>query len=92
MDLLSDLRDYIVTEAFHGKPPVNFTDDFNLIESGVMDSLLMMNYITWVSGRYDVEFGPNDLVPKNFHSVFALYSFLGTILHPDQADSTKLSS
>ena len=92
MDLLSDLRDYIVTEAFHGKPPVNFTDDFNLIESGVMDSLLMMNYIAWVSGRYDVEFGPNDLVPKNFHSVFALYSFLGTILHPDQADSTKLSS
>ena len=91
MDLLSDLRQYIVTEAFHGKPPVNFTDDFDLIESGVMDSLLMMNYITWVSGRYDVEFGPNDLVPKNFHSVFALYSFLGTILHSDQADSSKLS-
>jgi acyl carrier protein len=91
MNLLSDLRDYIVTEAFHGKPPSNFTDDFDLIESGVMDSLLMMNYITWVSARYDVEFGPNDLVPKNFHSVFALYSFLGTILHSDQADSSKVS-
>lgn len=91
MDLLSELREYIVTEAFHGKPPGNFTDDFDLIESGVMDSLLMMNYITWVSGRYDVEFGPNDLVPKNFNSVFALYSFLGTILHSDLADSSKVS-
>ncbi len=91
MDLLSDLREYIVTEAFHGNPPKNFSDDFDLIESGIMDSLLMMNYITWVSERYDVEFGPNDLVPKNFHSVFALYSFLETILHSDQAGSSKVS-
>ncbi len=91
MDLLSDLRKYIVTEAFHGKPPEDFTDDFDLIESGVMDSLLMMNYITWVSEQYDVEFGPNDLVPKNFHSVFALYSFLGTILNSEQIVSSKLS-
>jgi acyl carrier protein len=91
MDLLSDLREYILTEAFHGEPPADFTDDFDLIESGVMDSLLMMNYITWVSERYDVEFGPNDLVPKNFHSVFALYSFLGTVLHSDQENSANVS-
>lgn len=91
MHLLRDLRDYIVTEAFHGKPPGDFTDDFDLIESGVMDSLLMMSYITWVSGRYGIEFGPNDLVPKNFHSVFALYSFLGTILDSDQADTSRVT-
>ncbi|MFN9643522.1 MAG: hypothetical protein ACK6BG_00010 [Cyanobacteriota bacterium] len=91
MDLLHDLREYIISEAFHGKPPGNFTDDFDLIESGVMDSLLMMNYITWVSSRYAVEFGPNDLVPKNFHSILALYNFLETILHSDQMDSSNVS-
>ncbi|MEB3318585.1 MAG: hypothetical protein VKO39_10670 [Cyanobacteriota bacterium] len=91
MDLLGDLRHYILTEVFHGKPPADFTDQFDLIESGVMDSLVMMKYITWVSESYDVEFGPNDLVPKNFHSVFALFSFLDAVLHPDQANSSKLS-
>jgi acyl carrier protein len=92
MDLLSDLREYIVTNAFHGKPPEDFTDDFDLIDSGVMDSLLMMNYITWVSERYDVVFGPNDLVPKNFYSVFALYNFLDRVLRPQKEDSSRASS
>lgn len=86
MDLLQDLRNYVIAEAFHGKPPAGFTDDFDLIESGVMDSLLMMNLITYVSQQHSVEFGPNDLVPKNFNSVSALNQFLATKLSSCQPD------
>lgn len=86
MDLLNDLRTYIVAEAFHGKPPADFTDDYDLIETGVMDSLLMMNLITYVSRQHSVEFGPNDLVPKNFNSVSALSEFLASRLPSGQPD------
>lgn len=84
--MLDDLRNYIVVEVFHGKPPIGFTDQFDLIESGVMDSLVMMNLITWVSGQYSVEFGPNDLVPKNLNSVYALSQFIEAKLPSGHAD------
>jgi acyl carrier protein len=86
MDMLEDLRTYMITEAFQGNPPIDFADDYDLIETGVMDSLLMMGLITYVSREYSVEFGPNDLVPKNFNSVSALCQFLEARLPPVQAD------
>ena len=86
MDMLEDLRTYMITEAFHGTPPIDFADDYDLIETGVMDSLLMMDLITYVSRQYSVDFGPNDLVPKNFNSVSALCQFLEARLPPVQAD------
>jgi acyl carrier protein len=85
MDLLEDLRRYIIAEAFHGQPPADFTDDYDLIETGVLDSLLMMTLITYASRQHAIEIGMNDLVPKNFHSVSALYQFLKTKFPSDQA-------
>jgi len=86
MDLLKDIRAFVIAEAFHGKPPRDFADDFDLIESGVMDSLLMMNMITHVTRQYSVELGMNDLVPKNFNSVSAFCQFLKTKLPTDHVD------
>lgn len=88
MDLLKDLRGYILAEAFHGKPPADFDDDYDLIETGTMDSLLMMNLITYASRRYSVELELNDLVPKNFSSISALSSFLQTRLPSDPGEPT----
>ncbi len=86
MDRLANLRDHIIREAFHGQPPSDFNDDYDLIETGVMDSLLMMNLITYVSREYSVEFGVNDLVPKNFNSVAALSQYLIAKLSPELVD------
>lgn len=86
MDLLQDLRRYILAEAFQGKPPTDFGDDYDLIEMGVMDSLLMMNLITYISRQYSVEFEMNDLVPKNFNSITALCQFLRSRLPSDPGD------
>lgn len=88
MDLLKDLRSHILAEAFHGKPPTDFDDDYDLIESGVMDSLLMMNLITYISRRYSVEFELNDLVPKNFSSISSLSSFLQSRLPSGPSESS----
>ncbi len=75
MDIHDALRSYIINEAFKGKPPEGFDDDYDLIESGVMDSLFMMNLITYLGQQHQVEFGMNDMVPKNFKSINALSEF-----------------
>jgi acyl carrier protein len=90
MDLLQELRCYIVADIFHGKPPSDFGDDYDLIESGAMDSMNMMNLITWISKQFSIEFRPNDLVPRNFKSVQALSRFLETKISYGQADQDKI--
>ena len=75
MDIHDDLRRYIINEALKGTDPEGFDDDYDLIESGIMDSLFMMNLITYLGQQHQVEFGMNDMVPKNFKSINALSEF-----------------
>lgn len=75
MDIQDPLRDYIITEGFAGEPPAGFNDDFDLIESGTIDSLFMMNLVTYLEQQHQVTFGMNDMVPKNFKSINALAAF-----------------
>lgn len=75
MAIQNALRDYIITEGFNGQLPDGFDDDFDLIESGAMDSLFMMNLVTYLEQQHQVVFGMNDMVPKNFKSINALSAF-----------------
>jgi len=65
------LYDYIVKEA-GDKAPATLDADYDLIDSGIMDSLFMMMLITWVEKNYQIEFGLNDIVPENFRTINAL--------------------
>ena len=76
LELQDTLRNYIVNERFHGKAPAVFDDDYDLIDSGTIDSLFMMGLITYLEREYKVVFGINDIVPKNFKSVSALTAFV----------------
>lgn len=75
MEIQDALRDYIVTEGFEANPPKGFDDDFDLIESGTIDSLLMMSLVTYLEQQHQVVFGMNDMVPKHFRSINALSDF-----------------
>ena len=77
MDIQQSLRDYIASNSEDGLPD-GFDDDFDLINSGLIDSMFMMSLVTFLEKEHGVEFGMNDLVPKNFKSVAALAEFART--------------
>lgn len=72
------IRNYIVQERFAGDAPQFFTDDFDLIDSGSIDSLFLVRLITYLEREFPVEFRMNDFVPKNFKSVNALSELMRT--------------
>jgi acyl carrier protein len=72
MNVNEALRAYIIEDVFQGLVPEDFNDDYNLIESGAMDSLSMMKIITYLEQQFGVKFGLNDMVPKNFKSIESL--------------------
>ncbi len=76
MELQDSLREYIINERFKGKAPEYFNDDYDLIDSGTIDSLFMVGLITHLERQYQVEFGMNDIVPRHFKSVTALSEFV----------------
>lgn len=76
MELQADLHQYIITEGLKGAPtPDGFDDDYDLIDSGIIDSLFMMNLVTYLEQEHNVVFGMNDMIPKHFKTINALVAF-----------------
>jgi len=75
MKIEQALYDYILREA-PDKAPANLDADYDLIDSGIIDSLLMMTIIAWLEKQYQVEFGLNDIVPQHFRSINTMSAFV----------------
>ncbi len=78
MTIIENLRSFIISEALKAGIPDNFDNDYNLIDSGIMDSLFMMNLVTFVEQHYQISFGMNEMIPKNFQSINALAAFIAS--------------
>jgi len=78
MTIIENLRSFIISEALKAGIPDNFDNDYNLINSGIMDSLFMMNLVTFVEQHYQISFGMNEMIPKNFQSINALAAFIAS--------------
>ena len=48
MDIQHKLREYIIRESPVDEIPAEFSDDYDVIDSGMMDSMFMMGLITYV--------------------------------------------
>ena len=76
MNLQQTLRDYILDQCLKGLAPEGFDDDFNLIDAGIMDSLTIINTVSYIEKEYAITFDDGDIVPEHFMSVNALVTFI----------------
>lgn len=53
-----------------------FSDDENLFESGIVNSLFAVELTTFVESRFGVDVGPDDLDLANFQSIRATADFV----------------
>jgi acyl carrier protein len=72
MDVISELRQYILDTVIKGSPQDDFDDNFDMIQSDIIDSLTLMELITHVEHRYQFEFAEDEIVPENFASIAQL--------------------
>lgn len=50
-------------------PDVVIEGDTDLIDSGLLDSLMVMDLICWVRTRFAVDLAPGEISPQNLRSV-----------------------
>ena len=55
---------------------VDFENEQNLIDDGILDSMDIISLITDISDEYDVTITAKDIIPANFNSAEALYELI----------------
>jgi acyl carrier protein len=73
MDIRSAIRGFLKNSAPKG---VSFTDSDNLLTKGVIDSLRMLDMISFLEEKYHLKIDEEELMPENFESVEAITRFV----------------
>ncbi|MBL7687768.1 MAG: acyl carrier protein [Bdellovibrionaceae bacterium] len=72
-----DIRFFLLNDPMYASSiSEEITDDFGLIESGVLDSIGIFNLVAHLEKTYNISIEASDLVESNFRSINAITSFV----------------
>ena len=60
-------------------PDVDYSKEKNLIDGKVHDSFSIITLVSNISEEFDIEIGPEYLVPENFNSAEAMWKMIQKI-------------
>jgi acyl carrier protein len=63
------IRDFLIEEAHWDGTREELTDELQLIETHVIDSMLLLRLVAWLESEYGISIGDADVVPSNFGSI-----------------------
>lgn len=75
MDRQTLLMEYIQKELLKGRTS-HFSPDDDLLSSGVLDSLGILQLVAFIDEKLGVQVADEDVVIENFQSVTAIISYL----------------
>ena len=67
-----DIRSFITTEFLSDRPDLEFTDDENLLDAEVIDSLGIMLLVDYLESHFKVDIDAEDVVVDNFETIKAI--------------------
>ena len=74
MDVQKDLLEFIAKKIPGNSDILDV--DLNLLESGMLDSVALMDLVFWAEDRFNLTFDIEDLVPDNFATINAISAFI----------------
>ena len=60
-------------------PDVDFENQENLIDDGILDSMDIVRLVTELTDRFDVKIKARDIIPANFNSAKAICAWVERI-------------
>jgi len=66
------IKQYIAEQFLYDRPELTLTDDFPLIQQRVIDSLQIIQLITFLQEDFGILFEIEDLLLENFSSISAI--------------------
>jgi acyl carrier protein len=72
------INDFMQEEFLYDKPEIKITNDFNIIEQGILDSMDIFRLIQFIEEEIDISFEPEEMVQTNFQSINDIIRFVQT--------------
>lgn len=76
-DVAGLIRDYIARNLLFSDADFEYTDDVSFLEEGIIDSLGVIELVSFIEKQFGVRVADHELVPDNFDSVNKLVGFVG---------------
>lgn len=70
-----EIRRFLMTNGAHSGGD-HFTDDDSLLDQGVIDSVTMVDLITFLESRFGFQIEDEEMTPENFDSLNAIVAFV----------------
>jgi len=74
------LREHLVNEFLFRRRGVELTDDLDLIEGGIVDSMGIFRLVNFLHDRFGITVDPTEIVLDNFQSLRAMRRFIASKL------------
>jgi acyl carrier protein len=81
------INDYISRELVQDAALLPLSDDTSLLDSGILDSLSLLQLVVFLEERFGIMVGDTDLLPQNFASVQTICAYL----HSRQPDGRAVA-
>ncbi len=75
------IRNHVISH-FHLRRVGDLGDEDSLLESGLIDSLGILELVEYLEKTFGIALVDGDLSPENFDSIAALTRFVGTKIRP----------
>jgi acyl carrier protein len=72
------IKTFILENFLPGEDPKNLTDDTELKESGILDSLSTLKLVTFLEEHFKIELEASDLDAGNLSSITSIANLVGS--------------
>jgi acyl carrier protein len=73
---VAPIMEFIRSELVRDKAIKNFGRGYNLIESGIIDSLGILRLLEYLESKFSINISDEELIPENFESIEAIEFFI----------------
>jgi acyl carrier protein len=76
MQIETAIKDYISKQFLFSEEGFPYADDTSFLQEGIIDSLGVMELVTFVQDTYKITVDPTEVTPEHFDSVEKLAAFV----------------
>ncbi|MCS6840435.1 MAG: acyl carrier protein [Roseiflexus sp.] len=76
MDISSQIRSYITHNLLFGDEGFVYSDDDSFLERGIVDSLGVIELVSFIETQFGISVADHELTPDNFDSVKKLSEYV----------------
>jgi acyl carrier protein len=76
MQIVQQIRDYIAKNLLFSDSGFSFSDDASFLGEGIVDSVGVLELVTFVGQEFGVTVEPDEMTPDNFDSVSKIEQYV----------------